>query len=75
MTGTPSPRAPDFQQDVERDAVLVHAAMRGLVVPAAIRLGLEPDDAFVRHPEWLRRQPVAYIKRVADRVTKMEARQ
>lgn len=60
-----------FEQNIARDAVLVHAAMHGLFEPAAFGLGLSPDEAFVHHPKWLKRQGDAYLRAVASEVAKM----
>lgn len=61
-----------FPRDIERDAVLVHASMRGLHIPAAIGLGLTPDEALVHHPAWLKAQGASYIHQVSRRVAEME---
>ena len=60
-----------FSADVQLDATLVLAAMRGLFVPCAIGLGMTPDEAYGR-AAWLKKQPEKYISAVADAAAERE---
>lgn len=57
-----------WKKDTERDATLVEAAMAGYLVPLAIGMGLTPDEAFVHHPAWLKRQSKEYRDKVVEAV-------
>jgi hypothetical protein len=58
-------------KNVNLDAQLVYAAMRGAFVPAAIGLGITANEAFDR-AAWLKRQPTEYVAQVSDRVVEIE---
>jgi hypothetical protein len=60
-----------MEQDLELDAVLVHASIRGLWAQAAIYFGMTVGEAHAR-AEWLKVQPQAYISKVSDRVQELE---
>lgn len=60
-----------YKKDVRLDAVLVHAAIHGQFVPAAIQLGLTADEAWKR-AYWLKSQSEDYINKVADAVVAYE---
>jgi hypothetical protein len=61
-----------MEKDVNLDAQLVYAAMRGQFVPCAIALDMTANEAFDR-AAWLKRQSAAYITQVSDRVVEMES--
>lgn len=60
-----------FKKDVNLDAVLVHASMRGLFVPCTIGLGMKPHEAYGR-AEWLKTQSKRYLADVSNRVAEIE---
>lgn len=60
----------NFKKDLELDAQLVFAAMHGMFVPCAIKLGLKADEAWHRS-QWLKHQG-KYVDQVADRVVELE---
>lgn len=57
--------------NVGLDAVLLHAALHTGVEPAAIALGLTPDEVDVR-AKWFKGQPKAYQDKVIAKVIEME---
>lgn len=46
--------------------------MAGVLVPLAMGLGLSPDEAFVHHPRWLRRQSQSYRDEVVAGVIALQ---
>lgn len=67
-----------FTQNAARDAALVYAGMRGGFPAVASQAMFLPEfeggpDAVIAHGEWLRAQPAAYIKQVADLAAELEA--
>lgn len=62
-----------FKKNVLMDAILVHGAMHGLFVPAAIYLGMTPDEANER-AYWLKSQSEDYISKVSEAVASYERR-
>lgn len=61
----------EFEENIELDATLVHAATIGLFVPCAIGLGMTADEALGR-AYWLKRQSQEYITAVSLRVVEIE---
>jgi hypothetical protein len=61
-----------FEKDVKTDAILVHAAMRGLLAPAGIGLGFKGFQETLDRCEWFKTQDDAYITEVCLEVEKME---
>ena len=61
-----------MEKDIKLDAILVHAAMRGMFEPCAIGLGMTADEAFKRC-EWLKNQSESYIKSVTKEVVYIES--
>lgn len=60
-------------KNVGLDAILVHAAMSGEFIVAAIGLGLTPNEAHHRS-DWLKSQSDDYIKQVSDKVVEIEGK-
>lgn len=61
-----------FKKDVELDARLVLAGMKGVFEQAAVALGLDgPSQAFGR-AEWLKKQSRQYIHQVEMKIKKLE---
>lgn len=60
-----------FKKDIELDAKMVLAGMRGQFVPCAISLGMTASQAFDR-AEWLKKQSRQYIHAVTLQVKKLE---
>ena len=61
-----------YKKDLELDARLVHAAMRGLFARFVVGMGtMTTSEAFGR-AEWLKRQSDAYVQLVTDRVIELE---
>ena len=58
--------------NVELDAKLVHAAMHGTFMHAAMNYGLKPDEALAR-AAWLKKQPDAYVLQVAEKVNALHS--
>ena len=64
-----------YEQDVELDARLVVAAMRGGMIGfmgEALRLGMPDTATATGRGDWLKRQPKAYVKAVTDRAVEIE---
>lgn len=59
-------------ENIELDAILVHAAANGMIMPAAVMLKMSPNDVTER-ADWLRSKQPEYIDRVAARVIELEA--
>lgn len=57
----------EFEENAKLDAALIHAAMHGMFVQAAMQAGLQPSEAFAR-AEWMKAQSEAYIKKVVKLV-------
>ena len=60
-----------MEQNIQLDAMLVHARIHGLIVPYGIGSGKTPNEIFLRM-KWLRKQPDSYLKKVSDRVVEIE---
>lgn len=60
-----------FKKDIDLDAKLVLAALRGMFEPVAMQIFRTPDEAFCR-AEWLKHQSDSYISKVSDKVVEME---
>ena len=56
-----------FQQDLDRDGVIVRMCMAGAQVQAGIKFDMKPD-VLLQHGRWLAAQPEAYITQVVQRV-------
>lgn len=59
------------KDEITKDAMLIHAAMRGMWAPCAIGLGLTVDEAYQR-TEKLKEAPKAYRNAVVRKVMAME---
>ena len=60
-----------FERDVERDARLTFANMRGVSVPAYMREGFTPQQMH-DHTKWLRKQGEVYIDKVVQATMQLE---
>lgn len=62
-----------FVKNVARDAALVEAALAGRPIELlGMQLGMSPDELFVSHPRWLKRQSASYREQVVDAVIKLQ---
>ena len=62
---------PQHARAGKRDAQLVYAGMRGVIVQLAIQVGWKPGDLNA-HGEWLRSRSASYIRRVTEEVLRLE---
>jgi hypothetical protein len=61
----------EFKKNINLDAVMVHASMRGLFDPCILGLGMTVSEGYAR-AMWLKKQSDKYIRSVSDRVVEME---
>lgn len=59
--------AEQFEQDLDRDVMLVRMCMAGQQVAAGHRYSLRPDE-LLQHGRWLNAQPESYIEQVVAKV-------
>lgn len=56
-----------FEQDVERDGMLVRMCMAGMQLQAGQKFDMKPD-VLLQHGRWLQAQPEPYILQVVQKV-------
>lgn len=64
-------RKRSWKLDVDRDATIVDAGMRGLHARLGLALGISPDELY-RHSQWLKRQNETYLDQVTARVIQLQ---
>lgn len=65
------PEVQDFHEDIELDALLIYAAMNGVLVPFGIAQGMKPMEMYNRSI-WMGQQSDSYMDKVVTRIKSMD---